>query len=109
MSAAKQPSRRDVLTARLTALGGPEAHLSSLVVHVRPERASIARAALGRMPGVEIHAEAASKIIITLETDSEGEIVTRLNEISLLEGVMSATLVFHHFEALAETDAVIKE
>jgi nitrate reductase NapD len=94
-----------VLTAALR--GGLEVHLS-VCRHTAP-KGGIVRAVLDRMPGVEIHAEAASKIIITLETDSEGEIVTRLNEISLLEGVMSATLVFHHFEALAETDPAIKE
>jgi len=36
--------------------------------------------------------------VITLETASEAEIVTRLNENSLLPGVLSAALVFHHVE-----------
>ena len=36
--------------------------------------------------------------MVTLETRSEADIVTRLNEISLLAGVLSAALVFHHFE-----------
>ena len=48
--------------------------------------------------GVETHAEAAGKLVVTLETDNEADIVTRLNEISLLSGVMSAALVFHHYE-----------
>ncbi|MDR7036009.1 nitrate reductase NapD [Methylobacterium sp. BE186] len=93
-------SRREILTGRLADHPAiAEAHVSGLVVHVRPERAAGARAALECMPGVEIHAEAAGKLIVTLETDSDAEIVTSLNAISLLDGVMSAALVFHHFEA----------
>lgn len=72
--------------------------MSSLVVHVRPEGAAAARASLCAMPGVEIHAERNGKLVVTLETESEAEIVTRLNEISLLDGVMSAALVFHQYE-----------
>ena len=37
------------------------------------------------MPGVEIHAEAGGKIIVTLETASEADIVERMNAISLFQ------------------------
>ena len=103
MPAAERPSRRELLTGRLAASSPPEAHVSSLVVHVRPESTDAARAALNGMPGIEIHAEADGKIIVTLETDTEADIVTRLNEISLLHGVMSTALVYHHFETVADT------
>jgi nitrate reductase NapD len=92
------PSRRDVISARLDA-PPPETHISSLVVHSFPEHAGAVQSALRTMAGVEIHAESNGKIVITLETDSEADIVKRLNEISLLKGVLSATLVFHHFES----------
>ena len=101
MPAAERLSRREVLTGRVTDLSTipAEAHVSSLVVHVRLEKMAGARVALKNMPGVEIHAEAGGKLVVTLETDNEADIVTRLNEISFLEGVMSAALVFHHVEA----------
>ena len=98
MSAADLPSRRELLTGRLVAPAPPEAHVSSLVIHVRPANLSTVRAALAAMPGVEIHAEALGKLVLTLVTSNEADIVTRMNEISLLDGVMSAALVFHHFE-----------
>jgi nitrate reductase NapD len=101
-------SRRDVLTGRIAGPPAPEAHISSLVVHVRPERAETVRAALAAFPGVEIHGEGGGKIVLTLETESEAEIVSRLNEISLLEGVMSAALVFHHFETAVEERSAAK-
>jgi nitrate reductase NapD len=87
-----------VISARVGA-APPETHISSLVVHSFPEQADAVQSALRAMDGVKIHAEANGKIVITLETDSEADIVTRLNEISLLQGVLSATLVFHHFES----------
>jgi periplasmic nitrate reductase NapD len=92
------PSRREVLTGRVMDPTPVETHVSSLVVHVRHENLAQVRAALAGMPGIEIHAEGGGKLVVTLETTSEGDIVARLNEISLLDGVLSAALVFHHFE-----------
>jgi nitrate reductase NapD len=50
------------------------------------------------MPGVEIHAEQSGKFVVTLETLSEADIVSTMNDISGLHGVMSTALVFHHIE-----------
>jgi len=91
-------SRRDILTGRVVETGPPEMHISSLVLHVRPENAPQLRAALAAMPGVEVPAASGGKLVVTLETVSEADIVPRMNEMSLLPGVLSAALVFHHFE-----------
>jgi len=109
MRSTDRRSRREVLTGQLAAPESREAHISSLVVHVRPDRADAAHTTLLGMPGIEIHAEAAGKIIVTLETDTEADIVTRLNEISLLDGVMSATLVYHHVENAADGDPAARK
>jgi nitrate reductase NapD len=78
-----------------------ELHVSSLVVHGRPERLDAIRAGLARLAGVEVHAAAPTgKLVVTLETESEDEIVARLTAISRLDGVLSATLVFHHVEPI---------
>jgi nitrate reductase NapD len=98
------PSRRELLTGRVTVPEASEAHVSSLVLHVRPTNLTAVRAALAAMPGAEIHAETSGKLVVTLETSTEAEIVTCMNEISLLDGVLSAALVFHHFEPAAECD-----
>jgi periplasmic nitrate reductase NapD len=80
-----------------------ELHVSSLVVHGRPERLEAIRAELARLAGIEVHAAAPTgKLVVTLETASEDEIVARLTTISLLDGVLSATLVFHHVEPLED-------
>ena len=80
-----------------------EVHISSLVVHSRPERAQAVADRLRGVAGVVVHGgQQAGKLVVTLETASEGEIVERLNGIQALEGVLAATLVFHHFEPLQE-------
>ena len=79
-----------------------EVHISSLVVHSRPERAAMIADHLQRLPGVDVHGGIElGKLVVTLETATEGEIVERLNTIQLLEGVLAATLVFHHSEPIA--------
>jgi nitrate reductase NapD len=76
-----------------------EFHVSSLVVHSRREHAAEIAAALRKMDGMEVHGGVEEgKLVVTLETASEGEIVECLNTVQLLEGVLAATLVFHQFE-----------
>jgi nitrate reductase NapD len=98
MTASAIPSRRNLLTGRIVDPEASEAHVSSLVVHVRAEDLPGFGDALAQIPGAEIHAEQGGNFVVTLETASEAEIVARLNEISLLPGVLSAALVFHHVE-----------
>ena len=95
------PSRRDILSGRL-AVPVPEAHISSLVVHIRHGNFEAARDAVASLAGVEIHAAGAGKLVVTVETDSESDVVARMNDISLIEGVMSTALVYHHFEPAPE-------
>ncbi len=76
-----------------------EIHISSLVVHSRPSQATAVAARLRGMPGVEVRGGVeAGKLVVTLETASEAEVVERLNAIQVLAAVLAATLVFHHFE-----------
>ncbi|MCW8084248.1 chaperone NapD [Sabulicella glaciei] len=75
-----------------------EAHISSLVVHCRLDEAERVITALRAMPDAEISVAAPGKLVVVLETPSEGEIVDRLNHIQRLSGVLAATLVFHHHE-----------
>jgi periplasmic nitrate reductase NapD len=96
------PTRRDLLTGRVIA-AGTEQHVSSLVVHVRPEHLDAVRAALAVMPGVEIHGgSAVGKLVVTLETLSEHDVVQSMGAIGELPGVLSTALVYHHFEPSAE-------
>ena len=77
-------------------------HISSLIVHSRPERIDAVRAAVSAMAGTEIHAEAEGKFIVTLETDSDDDTSRRLHAIGDVPGVLSAALVYHQAEPLSD-------
>lgn len=90
-------SRRQILRGQMAPPSSPETHICSLVVHCRPDREAGIRAAIAALPGAEIHSSGA-KLVVTLETASDAEVVERMNGISLLDGVLSAALVYHHVE-----------
>jgi len=71
--------------------------ISSAVVSVLPGRLDSIAATLAGLAGVEVHAAEGSKIVIVLEAP-RGAAGNRLVEISLLDGVVSANMVFEHIE-----------
>jgi nitrate reductase NapD len=76
-----------------------EHHISSLVVHGRPQAIEALTTAIGAIAGAEVPiADPRGKLVVTLETTSEAGITDALARISLLDGVLAATLVFHHVE-----------
>ena len=83
-----------------------ECHISSLLIHARPERADVIAMRIGQLPGAEVQPSGvAGKLIVTLETATTAEIVDRLDVIHDLAGVISATLVYHHWEDASEPQA----
>jgi nitrate reductase NapD len=73
-----------------------ELHVTSLAVHARPQRLAAVAEAIRALPGAELHASSPQgKLVVTLETPGEGEVLARLEVIRALEGVLSAHLVYH--------------
>ncbi len=78
-------------------------HISSLLVTAKPESVPQVVQAITAMPIAEVaHSDAVGKIIVALETPDESAIVQALTDIQVLTGVVSAALVYHHAEALAD-------
>lgn len=81
-----------------------EIHLSSMLVHARPERLRDVTERIEAM-GCEVHAaNPEGKIIVTHEAESTRVLGDTLTELQLMDGVLAATMVFHHCEP-AEEDA----
>ncbi|MDQ2696328.1 MAG: chaperone NapD [Pseudomonadota bacterium] len=77
-----------------------EVHISSLVVHARPERIDAVAAALGALAGLEIHAiDPAGRLVAVLETFGAGPILDTIEAIRQMPGVLSVNLVYHHSES----------
>lgn len=94
------PSRRDILRGRAR---GPEVHIASLLVQAWPDRLPSVEAELSALPGVESHgSNGAGKVILTLETRGDAELMERIRQIETAEGVIAASLVYHHAEEMGD-------
>ena len=81
-------------------------NISSIVVHAQPGRLPAVRGALEQIPGVEIHAATDDgKFVITIETETDGETASTFDRINVMDGVMSAAMVFHQYESDPEKEA----
>ncbi len=83
-----------------------EVHISSLVVHVRPELRESAAAEISRVDGAEVHVvDPSGKIVCTFEAGDMGVVQNFMSRLAEMQGVFSSNLVYHHCEdseALAE-------
>ncbi|MGX1499967.1 chaperone NapD [Roseibium aggregatum] len=78
-------------------------HIASLLVHARAEAISQVERDLLAIDGAEIaHSDEQGRLIVTLETANEAEIVQALTDIQLLTGVVSASLVYHQTDGAPE-------
>ena len=78
-----------------------EVHISSMVVHARPEYLASVKRSIECLPGAEIHGESDNgKLVVVLETQNQGYITDVIEKINQLDYVLSTALVYHHIENL---------
>jgi nitrate reductase NapAB chaperone NapD len=98
------PADASPALTRRSLLGLPDdtfGHISSLVVRAHPARIDGVAARIGRMRVAEVAAAdpATGKLVVTLETRDEDEIVAAMNAMQRMAGVVSVALVFHQTDA----------
>lgn len=75
-------------------------NISSLVLHVRLDRADSLRQRLQGLAGAEVHAaSAAGKLIVTIETAGDADTMAMFETISQMNEVLSAAMVYHQTES----------
>ena len=90
-------TRRGLLSSDRTAVCGELPSIASLIVQAKPERLDIVASAVGRLPGSEIYArDERGKLVIVIESASDGLLGLAMTEIAGLPGVLGVSLVFHH-------------
>jgi nitrate reductase NapD len=93
-------SRRDFITGRS---GGEPAHIASILVQGWPDKLPLVEAELTGLPGVESHgSNGAGKLILTVETGSDAELIGTINRIETSDGVIAVSLVYHHAEEMGD-------
>jgi len=75
-----------------------EIHVSSLIVHARPETAAAVEAGIEGIEGAEVRAAQEGRLVVVLETRDEQAILDRMHRIGDLPGVVSTSLIFHQVE-----------
>ena len=100
------PSRRALLKGKLTSRPAfavePAIHISSAIISVLPNWRDATLKRLSALPGVEIHHAESFKIVLVLEADDAGAIGSRLAEIAMWDGVLSANMVFEQAAQLSD-------
>ena len=86
-----------------------ECHIASLLIQVQEQAKPDVSTAIAAITGAEIHAsESSGKLIVTLEAASLGGVSDALTAISVMKGVISATLVYHHVEDAARLEELVE-
>ncbi len=76
-----------------------EWHISSLLVHARAGALDQARHGIDTMPHAEVRiSDGKGRLVVLIETPSEGETLACLRRIEELPGVLSAALVYHEVD-----------
>jgi nitrate reductase NapD len=73
-------------------------NITGVLVRARPERFPEVMAALGQIPGAEIHAaqEEGGRIVMTLEDGPGHSVEDALTQVHLVDGISDAALVYHY-------------
>ncbi len=77
-------------------------HVSSAVVTVAHGEREAVQDRIMALGGVELHGGDATRLIVTIEGNSTGQLGDRLTEINLMPGVLAANMVFEHAEETEE-------
>ena len=74
-------------------------HISSLVVHSRPEAMPDAIARIAALPNAEVpKQDARGKFVVLLENTDQASILDDIRTIESMNGVINATLVYHQID-----------
>ena len=74
-------------------------HITSCIVHARPENAASVQTALEEFEGVEVHGgQEQGKLIVTVEVPQGAEAADIISKFHDVKGVANAVMVYHHNE-----------
>ena len=80
-------------------------HITSIVVHTRPDVVGTAADLINRMDEAEVHVVSETgKLVVSLETDTLDRVTEVIGDINKMPGVVNALLVYHHVEDAQSLD-----
>jgi len=83
-------------------------NICGILVHTQPNNFDAVRERLLSVQGGEEHGMSEEgRVVITLEEDNEDQMAESLHEVQRLEGVIAASMIYHHKED--ENQAISQE
>ena len=83
-----------------------ELHISSLNVHVRPEKILDLKACIQESPQAELVTVTENgKAIVVIEAANQREIMKCIDNINVIDGVVHTSLVYHEFEQSTQNNS----
>jgi nitrate reductase NapD len=80
-------------------------NISGVLIHARPENCAKVKQQLEQVAGVEVHTSTDDgKLIVTVEASADRTAADTVYKLQDMPGVISASMVYHHFEDDAELE-----
>jgi len=80
-------------------------NISGVVVATLPQNIEQLTSELVTIAGVEVHgANELGKLVVTVETEHEGQMADTVVAIQNISGVLSAAMIYNHNEAIDSTE-----
>ncbi|MCP4486475.1 MAG: chaperone NapD [Gammaproteobacteria bacterium] len=74
-------------------------NICGILVHARPDGFDAVKQRLLSVQGVEVHGMSdEGRVVVTLEEENEDTMAESLLTVQRLEGVISASMIYHHNE-----------
>lgn len=75
-------------------------NIAGVLIHSFPDLTETVRRSLTTLPGVEVHAVSADgRMVVTVEGESADTLADAFRGFNNMSGVLSAAMVYHHFES----------
>jgi nitrate reductase NapD len=85
-----------------------EYHVCGLLLMARPEQVPAVEQTLNQMEGVELHANDGGRMVVTVEGAAYQECADRMNQLAVLSGVASSSLVYHQIDTESQPEESVK-
>jgi nitrate reductase NapD len=82
-------------------------NISSAIVHTHPSRTRQLCGQLDAIAGVEIHAAGDGRFVVSIESPGDRDTADIFEAIQKLDGVLSASLVYSHFESDPDSELIV--
>lgn len=84
-------------------------HISSVIVQTLPDALARISNRISSFTDTEIHlSDPLGKLVLTIETQTMGQTSERIDEITKLDGVLNAVMVYHQTEDANTLDQIVE-